>query len=492
MPLIAQQESIRITIPNNPGLLTVINQTVESMSLHYGFSREVAQTIVMASEEAVANVIRHAFPAEEEGSLDIAISKLPAGMEIAIADKGLPYDPGSITLDETTFKGFGSYLIGKIMDKVSFQNLGKEGKKLVLHKYFPNTGDVLPPDTATPQEEQAPGPDRGKNYEFVFRKFEPEDALEVARCAYECYGYTYAFEHIYYPERIVAFNASGDLISIVAEADDGELAGHIGLTRLEGLTGVYEIGLAMTKQKYRGGNIFSRLMDYGMEVAASMNLNTLYAQCVTTHTYSQSKPLKLGMLPSGLLPSYVPDDVSFRKIADGNTERTAILLVVRLFNKPVARRLYLPREYMDIAGTVCRSLAIEAEWVHDTDKDMETGADSLSNLVLNPNLKMGKLFIHHYGNNFERHIRRILQQIKQEKIQMAEAFINISRPDALLIIPALERLGFVFVGFLPGAGEGDMCMMQYLNGINPNLSKVKVLPEGERLLEFVKSQYEKI
>ncbi len=35
-------------------------------------------------------------------------------------------------------------------------------------------------------------------------------AIEVCRCIYDAYRYTYVNEHLYYPDRVVALNESGD------------------------------------------------------------------------------------------------------------------------------------------------------------------------------------------------------------------------------------------------------------------------------------------
>src|SRR5205823_8722974 len=70
--------------------------------------------------------------------------------------------------------------------------------------------------------------------EYVIRRLEPGDAIQVARCVYRAYGYSYLNEDLYYPERIARLNADGELISAVSVDESGEIVGHYALER-EGL-----------------------------------------------------------------------------------------------------------------------------------------------------------------------------------------------------------------------------------------------------------------
>ena len=53
---------------------------------------------------------------------------------------------------------------------------------------------------------------------------EPSEALEVAKTVYRTYGYSYAHDYIYYPEKIIALNASGEVQSAVAVTEADEIA----------------------------------------------------------------------------------------------------------------------------------------------------------------------------------------------------------------------------------------------------------------------------
>lgn len=478
-------EKISLTLPNNLQYLPASIQFVEQICSLHGFDENTCQSIVMACEEALANVIQHAFKAEDRESLILTLNPIATGIEITIADKGLPYDPSAIQFDEETLSGLGNYLIGKLMDKVSFNNLGKAGKALVLTKYFANTETIEP---IVPLEETI-SKETPLEYEYTYRAFEDKDAVEIARCAYESYGYTYSYEHIYFPERVRALNQSGDLISLVAVAHTGEIAGHVGMVKFDHVTGLYEIGLAMTKQKFRGGNIFSKLMDLAIDQAKARGFKAIFGQCVTTHTYSQGQPTKLGMLPTALLPAYVPDDITFKKIADSVPRRTGILIVSKFLTQRATQQVFVPEKYKNIVGNIYSQFEGDFEICSQTE-NLNFKENAASKLEFSTYLKMGKLFFDHYGLDFSLHLKKHIQQFKKEQIQMVEAFVNLNSAEAILIIKEAEEMGFVFTGLLPGAVEGDFGILQYLNGPDANIEAIKVIEVGQPLLNFIKSQFD--
>src|SRR5262249_56398498 len=68
-------------------------------------------------------------------------------------------------------------------------------------------------------------------HSYSIRRFRPADAIGVAQCVYRSFGYTYGDADLYYPDRLVHLNETGQLVSIVALDDAGAIVGHLGLGR---------------------------------------------------------------------------------------------------------------------------------------------------------------------------------------------------------------------------------------------------------------------
>lgn len=474
--------TISLKLPNDVRFIPLTNQFIAEYARLVGFSNVAISQIEMASEEGMSNVIKHAFHQNEKAHFDIHLEKNTTGLSIRICDQGLPFDPDTIHFNKDTLEGFGSFVMSKLMDKIQYRNLGKEGKELSLTKYFEEQQIETSPPTDEVENNIV------KEHTYTFRPFEPKDAIEVVRCAYESYGYTYVYEHIYYPERVKALNESGDLISFVAEADDGVVCGHMALVKVDGFDSLYELGLAMTKQQYRGGNIFTQLLNMLYAEIEKRKIHAVFGQCVTTHTYSQRGPIKTGMLPSALLPAYVPNDLSFKNISEAGQQRSAVLIVNRIFVQREKCNAYLPEKYRTFSENIFKEVQADRDII--TKVDLKAKEMCQANLTVNANLKMAKIDLHSFGADFNQVLKNMIHQLKKENIAMAEAFVNISNNDAIAIIEAAELLGFRFSGLMVGSPTGDIAILQFLNGILPNTEKIQVVEQGMPLLSFIEQQFD--
>lgn len=84
--------------------------------------------IELASEEALVNVIKYAYP-ESEGEIEISCNVLgPKELEVEIRDWGIPFDPTSqvgqvdtqASLEDREIGGLGVYFIFQLMDEVTY------------------------------------------------------------------------------------------------------------------------------------------------------------------------------------------------------------------------------------------------------------------------------------------------------------------------------------------------------------------------------------
>jgi len=221
-----KKASSNLTIPNDLSYGPIVGSYVKAVAKKIGFNDEEQQMIELGVDEAFTNVVEHAFEPDEEASFDIVCERIPLGLKIILKEKGLPFDPSSIPeydpdadLEKRSGAGLGYFFMKEAMDEVSFHNLGKEGKETLLVKYLQrkNIEDYFDEselkryeksdEKTTPPEEKI---------EFDIRRMKPEEAIEISKCIYKTYGYSYDKEHAYFPERIVELNENGLMSSVVA------------------------------------------------------------------------------------------------------------------------------------------------------------------------------------------------------------------------------------------------------------------------------------
>ena len=104
-----------------------------------GFSEEDTQFIILAVDEACANIIRHAYKERKDGDIFISCKEQEDGIQFLLADTGEPADTNcwpKRSLEEVRPGGLGVPLICAVMDQVEYLK-GERGNELILGKKLP-------------------------------------------------------------------------------------------------------------------------------------------------------------------------------------------------------------------------------------------------------------------------------------------------------------------------------------------------------------------
>lgn len=115
---------MELRFQSDPRLLHIVRSVVGQMAALCGFSEEDTQFIILAVDEACANVIRHAYHGRADGEITILCHNTQDGIEFLLTDRGAPCDPNRFpkrSLDEVRPGGLGLPLIQAVMDKVEFR-----------------------------------------------------------------------------------------------------------------------------------------------------------------------------------------------------------------------------------------------------------------------------------------------------------------------------------------------------------------------------------
>ena len=294
-----------LLLPNDLMFLPLAIQFVLQNARLRGFETDQLHKIELATEEAVSNVIRHAFKTEEHAEFAITCEQNPLGIVIIVKDRGIPFDPAilpafdaeNLQID-TPVQGLGWHLMQKTMDEVIFKNLGPAGKEIHLVKnlytQFDEAGSGLDNQFQTPVSvpEQ---PETSQPQAFKIRRAKPADAVEIARCAYDAYGYSYK-EFIYFPEQLSKMIMDGSLLSAVAVTANGkeEVVAHAALFFEDQGEKIAELGMAFTKRSFQGQGCGKKLGIYLVKEALKKRLRGLYGFATTSHVFSQKAAFKTG------------------------------------------------------------------------------------------------------------------------------------------------------------------------------------------------------
>jgi len=482
-----------LSIPNTRSLIPAVLSYAEEITALAGFAADERLKIRLALEEACLDVIQHSFEQDEAGEFDIRFQANLDRLAIHLHDMGLPYHPEETPVynpaadpHDQDLSGLGTHLIRNTVDEYQYNNLGVRGKEMVLIKYF-NTPEVVP-DHVVPDEPEVVAPPKAgtpaEQIDFEIRKMKPEEAVEVCRCVYDCYGYSYANENIYFPERVAAMNQEGRLLSSVAVTQQGEMGGHFALIFYDNLPA--EIGIAVTKKKFRGQGFARQLGEFLEEEALKQGLRGLQVKEVTAHPYTQKFCIKLGYHDCGLLLAHSPKSLSFKGIADTLKQRNSDVLGFKYLSEPTLRKLFAPLHHRSMIEHLYNNIGDRVECVLESNPK-PTSDQCVMEVKVHHLRSLAEILVIDSGDDTMLALRSEMRKVFMDEIQVIELYLSLKDPMTPQYVPQLEQLGFFFTGILPETAQGDSLIMQYFNGVHIDYDQIVLVTDvAKQLLEYIK------
>ena len=374
-------------------------------------------------------------------------------------------------------------------DRVEFHNLGSRGKETVFVRYL-ETDSVAdaPPAAAAPLEEPAPVP-VAERVELELGPLRPAQAIEVCRCIYDAYRYTYVNEHMYYPDRVVALNESGDMVSAVASAPDGEVAGHAALVFPAEERDIADLAVVATKAKYRGQSIARRLGEYLSQEALARGLAGLFIEEVTVHTFTQQFCHRLGFKDCAFLLAYSPATMAFKGIAEEVGARRSVIVGFKYLTPPSAAPVHAPARHRDMIAAIYEALGAPATFAQGSRGVVGSGLPAASelNVAVNTSRSVATIHIPVYGRDLERRLHDEMHRLRREDVKVMDVYLNLHTAGTDIVATALENAGFLFSGLIPGGPSGDWLVLQYFNGVVVDYDAIQVEADFTRgLLAYIR------
>lgn len=482
----AKCEFSKLTIPNDHSYVKVAISYADTIARKIGFSEKERTDIRAALSEVITRVMDHAFEPHERTVFDVACERVPLGLKITVSDTGIPFDPRR----ESKREG-GTLLAKNLMDEVSLRNLGKGGKETILVKYLRNR-DVteyfeachLEPYVQPPSQRQQ----TARPVRFTVRKMNPDEAIEVSRAVYRAYGYSYAVSHVYYPERLVALNASGHMYSAVAVTEEGDFAGHCALFRWDTADRIAELGLGVVKPEYRSHGIFIALTAHLIEKARSEKLMGVFGQAVTNHTYSQQVGHRCGLRDCAIALGLVSDTEIFKGITEKLTQRESVVAHFMYLNKPEHVRIFPPQRHKEMIRRLYTHVGVEPEIVNNPEIPPATGQSVIRTETGGPE-GFARIEVERFGEDVVSEVKSRLRDLCLKHFEVIHLRLDLFDPRTSSYVDDFERLGFFFSGILPGGRGGDALILQYLNNVPLDYDKINIDSElGRELLAYIKAR----
>jgi len=494
-----KKDVLKLSIPGKLPYFPIARLFVQETAGMFGFEGDDLYKIVLAMEEAVTNVMKHAFEDDEHDTIDILCERVPLGMKIIIREKGIPFDPEqlpeytpAVDLESISTSGMGIFLMRESMDEVSFHNLGMDGKETHLVKYLPVknieeylTGEEMKQEKVAPAE-----PIKGK-IDYDVRRMNHSEAIEISRCAYKSHGYTFFDDHIYYPDRLIELNKSEQMISAVAITRENVFMGHAALMYPSPKDRIAELTFIFVNREYRGQGCMVKLSDFLFNCPKIYTLDGIYVYSVTNHEFTQRGVRGFGIHDCGLLLASSPETWVFKGIAGENPQRISVALSFKYLSKPEPLKLYPPPHHLDMIRILYDHIAAR-DHCFSTPENPET-AFSNETAVIGTELmtteNCAEIHVFRYGANILRETKKIVRDLCLKHVAAIQLFLPLQDPMTYLLTEEFESMGFFFSGILPMSRVGDSLILQYLNNVVIDYDKIVLHTAlAKEIREYIRSR----
>lgn len=133
-----------LTLPSDLSMLSVARTFIEAVGQACGLERDVLHAVVMATGEAVTNIVRHAHREMPAAQMHLQFQFHDDTIELIFQDQGKPFDITAVphlNPAELRIGGRGVYLMRTLMDEVTCQprGAGQLGNTLRMIKRCPHS-----------------------------------------------------------------------------------------------------------------------------------------------------------------------------------------------------------------------------------------------------------------------------------------------------------------------------------------------------------------
>jgi serine/threonine-protein kinase RsbW len=479
-----------LTLPTEKSYVPIAQSYAGQVARAMGFDERDVHAIEEAVHEAAYNVVEHAFQPDERADFTISCERVPTGIGIVVKDRGIPWNSANIdsrTPDGPVETGFQK--MRRLMDEVRILGLG-DGKEVHLTKHLTTktVEDYL--DACELRIFDSPPkvhPSSSARARFNVRLMQPHEAVQVAKAVYRAYRYTYAYDQIYYPDRMAHLNEAGRIISAVAFSESGAFAGHCSIFNIDEQARVAEIGQAVVQPEFRGMGCLVDLTQFLIKEGRTRGLVGMYVRAVTNHTFSQRVAERLGFKSCGMILGYAPQNVTFRGITETLRQRETFTMEFQYLENQHSLTLYVPEHHRSIVKQLYASMGVDVVFQMPDNRNFRHESEPHIAIEAADSMPPGfaKIAVREYGSNVVQLVAARLRELRFSQYDVIALEISMMAPETHVMTAEFEKLGFFFSGIVPGK---NTLMLQYFNNVQLDYSLIKIHSKiGREILSYVEA-----
>jgi anti-sigma regulatory factor (Ser/Thr protein kinase) len=125
---------LQLVLPADARLLPRTRRAIAEYLCEVGASREHTDDVILALDEACANVVRHAFPDGRDATFRVVAEISDDAVDMSVEDEGVGFNPDEVDLrDGNGTGGRGLHMIRQLMTSVDVRSPTERGVGTRLH-----------------------------------------------------------------------------------------------------------------------------------------------------------------------------------------------------------------------------------------------------------------------------------------------------------------------------------------------------------------------
>ena len=135
--------SLTLSVTSKTENVSYVIKTLENFCLELDFEKKFIETLLIATDEAITNIVLHAYSGKVDGKIHITFSLKNDVFIIEMEDYGKSFTPvkqskkNSELVDRLKIGGYGLVLMNSLMDELKFiHDDEKKVNLLTMKKYL--------------------------------------------------------------------------------------------------------------------------------------------------------------------------------------------------------------------------------------------------------------------------------------------------------------------------------------------------------------------
>jgi serine/threonine-protein kinase RsbW len=137
---------LQFQIPSDINYLNLVRNFIAGVSREEGLDDDEISQVEMALDEALANVVEHAYTYDAFQDVEIRLSLRPGELEILVKDQGREFENRKNPLpdlkehiEQRRVSGLGRYLMSTLMDEVEYRRLHQTNELRMTKRFKPRS-----------------------------------------------------------------------------------------------------------------------------------------------------------------------------------------------------------------------------------------------------------------------------------------------------------------------------------------------------------------